>query len=438
MNRTRATGRAARAVAALSITVAVSAALAPSAQADTDSFYTYSGGAPLSSIEPGTVLKTRTMPYHVAGVAIPVTAVQLVYRTTDAQGRPTTNVTSVLKPPTGVDPRRAVAYQSFYDSMNPADSPSRAIAGDVSFGGAVNASEAQFLAVLLAQGYSVIVADTEGQKANFAAGPEYGKSTLDSIRAATRSHETDLNSGTRVGLFGYSGGAIATNWAAALAPGYAPDVNRNLVGAAEGGVLVNPARNLTYVSGSTSWSGVAVMAIAGVARAYDIDFTDYLSDRGRQLVDGVQGAGIGSVLGRYPGLTWQQMVKPEYADPASVTPFMTAAAKVNLGEAPTPTIPMFIGQGANGVLEGTAGDKPNVGPGDGVMVAGDVRALARQYCASGNSQIQYTQYDGLSHVMTMAPWAPEAFRWLGDRFAGAPAPSNCGSIPPGNSLVTQP
>ncbi|MFD4183075.1 lipase family protein [Rhodococcus sp. NPDC058514] len=431
-------GRTGRAVAALSIAVAVSAGFAPSAQADTDPFYTYSGGAPLASVEPGTILKTRTMPYHVAGLPTPVTAVQLVYRTTDAQGRPTTNVTSVLKPPTGVDPGKAVAYQSFYDSMNPADSPSRAIAGDVTFGGAVNASEAQFLAVSLAQGYSVIVADTEGQNANFAAGPEYGMNTLDSIRAATRSDQTGLNSGTRVGLFGYSGGAIATNWAAALAPDYAPDVNRNLVGAAEAGVLVNPARNLTYISGSTTWSGVAVMAIAGVARAYDIDFTEYLNDYGQQLFDGIQDDGIASVLGEYPGLTWQQMVKPEYADPASVAPFMAAAAKVNLGEAPTPTIPMFIGQGANGVVEGTPGDKPNVGPGDGVMIAGDVRELARQYCATGNSQIQYTQYDGLSHVGAMAPWAPEAFGWLNDRFANKPAPTNCGSIPQGNSLATQP
>lgn len=435
MTRTR---TVARAVAAVSVTMAVSAGIAPAAQATTDPFYTYTDGTPLAAIEPGTVLATRSMPYHVASLPTPVTAVQLVYRTTDAQGRPTTNVTSVLKPPAGVDPTKAVAYQSFYDSMNPADSPSRAIAGDFSFGGAVNASEAQFVAVLLAQGYTVIVADTEGQNADFAAGPEYGMNTLDSIRAATRSTETGLDAGTRVGLFGYSGGAIATNWAAALAPDYAPDVNENLVGAAEAGVLVNPARNLTYISGSTGWSGVALMAIAGIARSYDIDFSEYLNDEGKRLFTRIQDASIANVLFQYPGLTWQQLVKPEYADPASVEPFMTAAAKVNLGQAPTPTVPMFIGQGANGVIEGTPGDKPNVGPGDGVMVAGDVRALARQYCATGNTEIRYAQYDGLSHVPTMAAWAPEAFIWLGDRFAGLPAPTDCGAIAPGNDLETRP
>ena len=79
---------------------------------------------------------------HVQGNAMPISAVQLTYRTVDAQNRPVVNVTSVLKPPGGVDPSRAIAYQSFYDSLNPEDSPSRAIAGTVTEGGQVNSAEA--------------------------------------------------------------------------------------------------------------------------------------------------------------------------------------------------------------------------------------------------------------------------------------------------------
>ncbi len=426
-------------VLATSVAITLAVGLPPVASAEgTDHFYADTGGVSPASVAPGTVLGTRTVPYHVAGMDTPVDAVQLVYSTTDAQGRPVANVTSVLAPPGGVDPTRAVAYQSFYDSLNPEDGPSRAIAGEVTPGGRVNASEAQFLAVLLAQGYSVIVADTEGQRAGFAAGPEYGTATLDSIRAATRSPSTGLNADTRIGLLGYSGGAIATNWAAALAPDYAPDVNRNLVGAAEAGVLVNPVRNLTYVGGSTGWAGVGLMAVAGIARAYDIDFARYLNDHGRQLFDRIQDAGITEVLYKYPGLTWEQLVKPEYADPTSVEPLMAVARRINLGEAPTPTVPLFIGQGANGIPEGTPGDKPGIGPGDGVMIAGDVRALANLYCADGNPDVHYVEYPDLSHVMAMAPWAPAAFGWLADRFAGKPVPSSCGSIAPGNSLETRP
>ncbi|WP_309241267.1 lipase family protein [Nocardia sp. BSTN01] len=434
MKRGRAVLQIATAVAAMSLLVGSATGLAPNAHAASDSFYEYTGAAPLSSIAPGTVLQTRTMPYHFAGIPTPVTAVQLQYRTTDAQQRPAVNITSVLLPPTGVDPAKAVAYQSFYDSLNPEDGPSRSVAGNVSFGGAVNNVEGQLIAPLLAQGYTIIVADTEGQAADFAAGPEYGMNTLDSIRAATHSAQIGLNEQTRVALFGYSGGAIATNWAAALAPVYAPDVDRQLVGAAEGGVLVNPARNLRYIDGSFGWAGVAAMAVIGIGRSYDIDFSPYMSPFGAEILNKMQYASIANVLFQYPGLTWAQMVKPEYADPNSVAPFVDAVRKVDLGLAPTPTIPMLIGQGANGVLEGTDNGKPVSGPGDGVMVAGDVRSLARQYCDTGNSSILYRQYDLLSHTPSTIAWLPEALLWLNDRFAGRPAPANCGAIAPGNSL----
>ncbi|MEV0357569.1 lipase family protein [Nocardia sp. NPDC050697] len=434
------TGRITLAVAAAAaaVTVLAGGTVAPVANAAPDnSFFAYRGQTPLAAYEPGTVLASRTLPYHLLGFATPLTAVQLLYRSTDAQGRPSANVTSVLLAPGGADPERVVAYGSAYDSLNPEHSPSRAVSGNVSFGGAIADSEAAVMGLFLAQGFTVIVPDTEGQSANFAAGPEYGMNTLDAIRAATATAATGLNPGARVGLFGYSGGAIATNWAAALAPEYAPEVNAGLVGVSEGGVLVNPARNLRYIDGSIGWAGVAAMAIIGIARSYDIDFTPYLNDFGARIAAQLSSASIANVLFQYPGLTWAQLTKPEYANPNSVPPFVETVARIDLGLAPTPTVPMFIGQGANGILEGTDGGKPGVGPGDGVMIAGDVRALARQYCDTGNTTVTYRQYDALSHIPALAAWSPEAVTWLVDRFAGKPAPNNCATIASGNSLAPE-
>ncbi|MEV0090781.1 lipase family protein [Streptomyces sp. NPDC050738] len=428
-------------VTALAVTAApaATAAAAPSASpaaAAKDSFYTYDGSKPLASYAPGDVLKTRTLQYHLLGIPTPVTAIQLLYRTTDAQGRPSAGVTSVVRSPNG-DGSKAVSYQSFYDSLNAEDSPSRAIAGNVSLGGLIANGESLLLVPLLLSGYNVVVPDSEGQTADFAAGPEYGTNTLDSIRAASQAPETGLNSGTRVGLAGYSGGAIATHWAAALAPTYAPDVNKRLVGFAEGGLLVDPAHNLKYISGSSIWAGVAPMAIIGAARAYDIDFTPYLNSYGVEVFKKLQYGSIVNALGQYPGLTWKKMVKPQYASPNSVPPFIEAVNKLNLGSAATPSIPGYIAQGGGGVFEGTLSNLPGVGRGDGVMVAGDVRALARQYCDKGNTSIKYQQYDLLSHVGTAVPWAPVALDWLNDRFAGKKAPSDCGRIPAGNSLAPE-
>lgn len=410
----------------------------PVAQAasDADSFYRHTGSRPLSSYRPGDVLKTRTVPYHVAGISTPIKAVQMLYRATDAQGRPTANVTSVLKPPGEGASAKVVSYQSAYDSLDPEDGPSRAIAGDVSLGGIINQVESVVFAPLLLKGYTVVVPDTEGQTANFAAGPEYGTHTLDSIRAVTRSKATAVNSSTKVGLLGYSGGAIASSWASIRAPQYAPEVNKRLVGVAQGGVLATPAHNLKYVDGSVAWSGVAAMAIIGVARAYDIDFTPYLSDYGKKIVTNLDDASIVNVLGQYPGLTWKKLVKPEYENPRTVPEYVDVVNKINMGQAPSPTIPHYIVQGTGGEAEGTSGNKPGIGSGDGVMVSGDVRSLARKHCAAG-VPVVHREYP-LSHVGAMVPWAPAALSWLDKRFAGKAAPSSCDQIKPGNSLDPEP
>jgi hypothetical protein len=402
-----------------------------------DPFYRYAGKTPLAKIAPGTVLKSRTLPYHVVGVPLGLTATQLLYRSTGQLGQPTVNVTSVIKPLSGFTPARAISYQSFYDSLDPADSPSYAIAGGVSPGGFISDFELTVFGPLLAQGYSIIVPDTEGEHADFSAGPEYGTNTLDSIRAATHSSLTGLGRSTKIGMLGYSGGAIGTDWAAALAPTYAPDINRQLVGAAEGGVLVDPVHNLHYIDGSNLWAGVMVMSVIGLARAFHVDLRPYLSSEGRGLYDKLQNASITSALGTYPGLTWASLAKPSYQRPEDIPVFVRIANSLNLGTAGRPTLPMFIGQGANGVLEGTPGNKPGIGPGDGVMVAGDVRTLARDYCQAG-VKVQYQQYDVTSHVTTVPLWLPVAIAWLDARFGTRPAPGNCSSIAPGNSLAPIP
>ena len=314
--------------------LAVSAPLARAASAPgRGSFSTYTGSTPLAQVPPGTVLKTRSLYYHVAGVAVPVHVIQLVYRSAGALGQPATNVTSVLEPPVSLGSPRAVSYQSFYDSLNPADEPSVQIAGGLSLGGFIADAESVVIAPLLLQGYTVIVPDTEGQTADFAAGTEYGINTLNSIRAATSSPLTGLDTSTPIGMIGYSGGAIATDWAAQLAPSYAPDVNRQLVGAAEGGILVDPAHNLTYVNGSLVWAGVIPMSIIGIARGFHIDITPYLSSYGLQLYSKLQKASISNVLGQYPGLTYAQLVKPRYANPASIPVLVKVENELNTGSA---------------------------------------------------------------------------------------------------------
>ena len=99
-----------------------------------------------------------------------------------------------------------------------------------------------------------------------------------------------------------------------------------------------------------------------------------------------------------------------------------------------PEMPLFIGQGAHGEIEGTPASK-EYGPGDGVMIAGDVRTLALSYCERGNKTIWYEEYPDLSHIpASVFPWLPRSIAWINDRFAGDRPPQNCSEIKKGNKL----
>ena len=399
-----------------------------------DPFYKYEGSTKLKRIAPGTVLKTRTVPFSIEGIPLPVTAVQLLYRSTSELGKPTVNVTSVLLPPVKAGTPTVLSYQSFYDSLSTEDDPSYAISGGTGMGGEIPQAESVLIAPALLAGETVVVPDTEGEEADFSAGPVYGYNTLDSLRAALSSPATGLASGTKIGLAGYSGGAIATEWAAQLAPEYAPEINSDIVGAAMGGVLVDPAHNLKYVEGSSSWASIIPMALVGLSRAFHLDLTPYLTEYGQELLNEDQHDSITNEQ-QTPGLTWSQLAKPQYPTPESIKVFVRTANALIVGRTGTPTVPLLIGQGNGGEeFEGTPGNKPGIGPGDGVMIAGDVRTLAREWCARGLT-VKYTEYQHLGHIEGAGPWLPEAATWLAERFAGLTAPENCAAIAPGNPLT---
>lgn len=394
-----------------------------------DDFGFFNGGD-YADFAPGEIISSRHLPYHAFGFSTPVDVVQIKFRTTDALGNATHGVTSVIKP---LVPQngRLISFHSVYDSLDPSHSPSRSIQGDVALGTIAGSAETAVIAGFLANGTTVAMTDIEGQSAHFGAGPEYGTTTLDGLRAALAEPSTGLGASTKIGLMGYSGGAIATNWAAQLAPEYAPDINDKIVGAATGGLLVNALHNIKYVDGSLNWAGLIPMTVVGLTRAYDIDLDPYLSDYGRRITSKFENASISEIYGMYGGVTWASMVKPGYEDPTSIPELVDLINRINLGEAPAPEVPFFVGQANNGELDGTPVHS-ELGAGDGVMVAGDVRSLSKKICDAGNP-VHYEEYP-LNHTPSFALWYPAASIWLKERFEGKPAPSNCGSIPPGNDI----
>ncbi|MHB1715866.1 MAG: lipase family protein, partial [Acidimicrobiales bacterium] len=382
-----------------------------------DPFYVWSGS--LSTVPPGTVLRSRavSVPYL---SSVPVTATQLLYRTTNELGQPAVTVTTVLQP-VGASPTKLVSWQMFYDALGAQCDPSYEMQGGGGIGGAQE--EEQLMTPYLDAGDTVTVPDYEGENLAWLAGQQSGYQTLDGIRATEQwLHMAPAT--TPVALIGYSGGSVATQWAAEMAPAYAPELH--IVGSAAGGVPVDPAHNLTYLEGgndpsSSSWDGVIPAVLVGTAeRGFGVDLTPYLSAYGQEVANQVSDECINSFAGDYPGLTMAQLLKPQYQDFLSVPIFASVVNELTMGTDGTPTSPMFL---AVGNADGT---------GDGVMVAGDVEALAHLYCERG-VPVQFDEYNGLSHVLAAVPFEATALSLITAWLAGAPTPDNCTTIGTGAS-----
>jgi pimeloyl-ACP methyl ester carboxylesterase len=386
-----------------------------------DPFYTYTGSKPLSQIAPGTVLKKRPITLKIASLTVPYAAEQVLYRTVGEQSQPTVTVTTVIKPLVSLLGTKIVSYQMAYDALGSQCDPSYTLrGGNPSY--TDNQLEAAVVALYVTAGYTVTVPDYEGTGLQWGAGQESGYNTLDAIRATE--NYLGAPGSTEVGMYGYSGGAIATEWASELAPAYAPGLN--IIGAAAGGVPVDFAQNLTYINGDDDWSGVIPAILVSVGRAFGVDIDKYLSPYGLKLTKAVQNECINSFASNYPGLTYQQLVKVQYANPFSVPVLVKIINHLIMGSAPGhPAEPLLLGVGN---ADGT---------GDGIMVAGDVEALAHEYCQQG-VPVTFDEYSGLTHAEAAIPFETDALTFLGNLFLGLPPNNGCSSIGPGTSIAPLP
>jgi len=395
-------------------------AAAPIPRPADDPFYKYDAGR-LAKARPGTPLRSRQVTLALGTNPVPLTATQILYRTTDSVGDPTYSVTTVALPVTGTVAPRMVSYQSFYDALSSKCNPSYTLRGGDPGADNTQLTLAEQVVVtdLVASGYVVNVPDFENVDLDWVAGVESGRSTLDSIRATLTYLE--LPRSTPLAMLGYSGGSIGSEFAAELQPRYAPRLN--LVGVAAGGLPVHLAHNLHYVDGSPVWSSVAPAALAGIARGYNIRLRPYLTAKGRRIVRTVRHQCIGEFSGAWPGLRIKDIIKRRHLPVFQIPVFRRTVNRLIMGSLPGhPETALLLGAG---IHDGT---------GDDVMIKGDEEALAHQYCEAG-LDVQFQVFNGLDHTNAGLAFLSTAQAWIATRFLGLPATNNCASIGPGNSLA---
>ena len=166
-----------------------------------------------------------------------------------------------------LQPTRLFSYQTSYDALGAQCDPSYTLEAGTE-------GETGFIMSYVTAGDTVVMADYQGEDNAYGVGQLSGYETLDAIRAAERWLGVPEVS-TPVGMLGYSGGAVATEFASELAPTYAPHLD--IVGVAEGGIPVDLFHDLTYIDNpDSSWTGQIPSYLDGLARGFDIRDLDKL------------------------------------------------------------------------------------------------------------------------------------------------------------------
>ncbi|MEV0028558.1 lipase family protein [Nocardia sp. NPDC050793] len=347
--------------------------------------------------EPGTLLASRAG--GIGPALAPVHSTEMLIRSTDAKGRPAAVIATLLVPLaawTGPGPRPLISYNMAIDSLGHSCAPSHSLRN----GQFIDLLAAQ---IPLAKNYAVLVPDHQGPRQAYAAGRMAGHAVLDSVRAAVDTPHLGLDPASPTIVTGYSGGAIASGWAAELAPEYAPELN--LAGAVFGGVPADFGMLLQTMNGRNAAGGVFLAATLGVAREYP-EMMWLFNDNGWRLAKLARDLcyPAEALLGAVAPMPVEMLAK--VPDPIGTPMIQRILAENRLGSA-APRIPVFMYHGAHELwvpLEGA-------------------QNLYEDWCAQGAS-VRFEVYLG-EHVIVGTSGIPGANAWIDDRLAGKPVPSGC-------------
>lgn len=365
----------------------------------------------VASKAPGEIIAARQVNLANAGlIPINVDAWQVSYRSNNSRDEAIPAVATVLKP-RGSTPDKLVSMQIAEDSLAAYCAPSYAVQqwSAAAFVGQIVAPlEFVIAQAAVQQGWAVVIPDHEGPDGAFAAGPLAGRITLDGIRAARDFEPLRLAPDTRVGMYGYSGGAIATGHAAELRQSYAPELN--IVAVAEGGVPADFGALLDIGNGQL-WSGMIMGGVLGLAREYP-EFAALLNrdlDPLGQVLQVVKGGlCVQYNTGLFPFLNIKGLLRVPEGDPMRNPIVRDTLAQTRMGGA-VPDMPMFVYQ-ANP---------------DELVPVGPVNTMVDTYCRNPDAQVTYVREHLGEHVTTEVSGVATALLWLRDRLDGIPAAPGC-------------
>ena len=361
----------------------------------------------IDGIPAGTVLRSRQVQVSFFGRLRQGAAWQLMYRSTDSHGRPEAAVTTVVVP-RGTDPAKCplLSYQCAIDAVSARCFPSYALQLGAELVGASVQAEFLFINAALSRGWAVSIPDHEGLQGLWGAPYEAGFRVLDGLRAAVNFAELGLSPSASMAVWGYSGGGLASGWAAEAAATYAPELT--IVGAVMGSPVVDPesvARRLN----ASPWAGLAALMIASLVHVFPgakkvVD--EHATQAGKALLAEIEGMSTGAAIRRFRNVDIADYVDLSFQELFALPELRHVFEVTRLGQQ-IPSMPVLLIQGVH----------------DKIVDVADVDRLAQTY-SEGGAAVSYHR-DPLAEHLLLYPFAvPMTLWWLAERLAKKDRPSS--------------
>lgn len=374
---------------------------------DLDPFYVPPAG--FEHARPGAVLRSRDVELAFLGlVPQKLTATQLLYRSTDLNDLPQAAVTTIVVPadrPAG-SKGPILSYQCAIDAVASSCFPSYALRRGAKAVGALAQLEFLLISAALAEGWAVSIPDHEGTQGIWGAPHEPGYHVLDGLRAALNTESLNLSAEAPMGLWGYSGGGLATAWATEVYADYAPELN--LVGAVLGSPVGDLGHTFRRLNGSF-FSGLPAMVVAALSHVYpDLDrvINEHVTPEGKTMLTDIQRMTTAEAVLKLIRKDMGNMVDEPLENILRTPEVQHVFDSIKLGTA-APSVPVLVVQAVH----------------DRIVSVEDIDVLTHTY-ARGGTNVTYHR-DMLSEHMLLHPMsAPMTLRWLRERFAGRPVSTN--------------
>lgn len=386
--------------------VALALLLTPTATAeplyplpDPDPFY--AAPADLGEHRPGDVLDVRALPP--APFFPGATATLVKFRSTDSHGGPIAATTTVITPLFHQPDAPLLSYQHFINALGTGCAVSHMLySGDPNL-----QTTAAILNAVLQRGWSIALPDHLGPQFAFGAGRLGGHIVLDGVRAVKQLPDLAVQHSS-VALAGYSGGGLATAWAAALQPSYASELQ--FTGAAIGGApmnLVEMAEELGFNSHPAF--GLAMAAAIGLEREYpdQLPTSSYLNSRGLELRGAMANSCTNEILAAGANSGAGEVV--------TTTSFVDSRAARSVVE--ENSLEFYPGVPEIPMLEWHS-------PSDPLVPIDAIHDTNHRWCNAG-VRLQTMEVPVPEHLSAALMGAPEVMQWLEGRMRGEPAPVTC-------------